>query len=906
MLSRLAAFILLATIPAAAAENKIVRHADKIPEEYLVLLTDDVSRAQVHATVQDIVREKQVVVHEIWVDAVKGFFARMTEKEAEKIAKDDRVTLIEENARWYLSATQATNVDPSTCTGTCTTVVDNRLWHLDRIDQNTAAPTNQYVYENTGSGRTVYVIDTGVFKDHIEFAGSNRVIGGKNTSGDFMPQDNPCMGAAVPPSGDLANLEQDLYRVQVDNNGHGTAVASLVGGAYVGVARGVTIIPIKVWRCDRNSARARRSSQLYQQYQTMFRSENGSSIDVYRASNTGTTAAVPAPNASWHVNNDPNGPLRTQFQDEGVLWQLITDYTEAATTTMLVSGLNWILSSENTGPKTKAVVSISGFRKASETDASLVNTAITSLLQANMIVVASANNGNGDACDTSPAVLSANSPNKNASYQYDVITVGGSMLINRPWTVSLPTGVQPADGYNPAVGTPGVEPAHNSDQAVRDGRWICGKGDTAPCGNTQPTDTKDPASLDYGTYLAGSNAGPCVTLFAPAKNLTVASITATNSYRDNRVRNGFTSGTSWAAPIVSGVIARILQVHNDWSPTQVRDELLLLSESVLDTTTLNTKDHNGNWILDTPNELLRISNVTIGTHPASVAAAPGASTPLSVTATGTGLLYQWYEVNSSFDYATYKRGADHTLSAAPVSGTTSTFNAENNGVRRAYFARITNPSGSADTDIAVVVPPPSGAPTNATATATTTSVLVQWAAGTGAERYELQRKTNEQDWARVGTLLSTATLSATDVPSAPDGPVAYRVRSVAGLAYLPDDKLAASASNIDISNVRSYLYEALPVPPPYVTIKAQHFAELRLAVNALHRILNVPPPYTSAETQASALLGQAVTAQHLITLMERIDAARLQLGMAMAFSNPPTLSGIIQRTLLLSLRAAFE
>ena len=75
---------------------------------------------------------------------------------------------MEENAQWYLSSTpqqQQTNINPITCDPAVTTctgaglVTDNRLWHLDRADQNYADPTNDYSYCTNGTGVTVYVVD---------------------------------------------------------------------------------------------------------------------------------------------------------------------------------------------------------------------------------------------------------------------------------------------------------------------------------------------------------------------------------------------------------------------------------------------------------------------------------------------------------------------------------------------------------------------------------------------------------------------------------------------------------------------------------------------------------------------------------------------------------------------------
>ena len=96
-------------------------------------------------------------------------------------------------------------------------------------------------------------------------------------------------------------------------------------------------------------------------------------------------------------------------------------------------------------------------------------------------------------------------------------------------------------------------------------------------------------------------------------------------------------------------------------------------------------------------------------------AADSGTTALSVGAGGTGTLqYQWYQVNSGFDYAINKNGAH---SSTAISGaTTSTYNVPASNPTNAYWVRVKSGCGSADSDIAVVVAHPP-APANVIATA---------------------------------------------------------------------------------------------------------------------------------------------------------------------------------------------
>src|SRR5688500_7769346 len=173
--------LLLAAIASAdqADESKIKRSRDKVPGEYIVILEDDIDAEEVSAVADQLTRSHDARLGNVWTDAVKGFTAVMTEARADAMSRKKEVKYIEENSYAYLSAAQQTNIDPRTCDPTttqqCPTVIDNRLWHLDRADQNYADPTDRYSYCTDGSGIIVYVVDTGVNRFHNEFEGTARI-----------------------------------------------------------------------------------------------------------------------------------------------------------------------------------------------------------------------------------------------------------------------------------------------------------------------------------------------------------------------------------------------------------------------------------------------------------------------------------------------------------------------------------------------------------------------------------------------------------------------------------------------------------------------------------------------------------------------------------------------------------
>lgn len=94
-------------------------------------------------------------------------------------------------------------------------------WGLDRIDQRALPLNGGYEYDTSGSGVKAYVVDTGVASANNEIAG--RVAAGFDgiNAGDGTE----------------------------DCNGHGTHVSGIIGGTNYGVAKSVTIVPVRVLNC---------------------------------------------------------------------------------------------------------------------------------------------------------------------------------------------------------------------------------------------------------------------------------------------------------------------------------------------------------------------------------------------------------------------------------------------------------------------------------------------------------------------------------------------------------------------------------------------------------------------------------------------------------------------------------
>ena len=174
-----------------------------VPGAYIVVLRDvpGLGRASDVAVAMGVSR---AVIRYEYGAALKGFAARVSEAEATRLARDPRVAYVEQDQVMTISATQS----PAT-------------WGIDRIDQRALPLSGSYSYANTGSGVQAYIIDTGIRFSHNEF-------GGRAASG----YDAVDGGSAD------------------DCNGHGTHVAGTVGGATYGVAKGVSLVAVRVLNCS--------------------------------------------------------------------------------------------------------------------------------------------------------------------------------------------------------------------------------------------------------------------------------------------------------------------------------------------------------------------------------------------------------------------------------------------------------------------------------------------------------------------------------------------------------------------------------------------------------------------------------------------------------------------------------
>lgn len=195
----------------------VVRKADNpVSGRYIVLLRSvETSGEGTVAPGLDVAAQAQLLtgrhggaIRRTFQHAVKGFVVDASAEVAAQLATDPAVEFVEEDGVVEAAGTQ---LDPPS-------------WGLDRIDQRAVPLDGTFLYHGDGSGVDVYVIDSGIRSTHQDFGGRVDTV------------------AAFTAIADGRGTE-DCY-------GHGTAVAGVIGGLTYGVAKGVTLHPVRVLGCN--------------------------------------------------------------------------------------------------------------------------------------------------------------------------------------------------------------------------------------------------------------------------------------------------------------------------------------------------------------------------------------------------------------------------------------------------------------------------------------------------------------------------------------------------------------------------------------------------------------------------------------------------------------------------------
>ncbi len=175
-----------------------------IPGRYIVVFQPGTPAGEVNAAAEQ-ARGLGAQIDFVYDAALNGFAGSLPEQAIDGLSHNPNLEFIEADQEVTLDTTQS----PAT-------------WGLDRIDQRKLPLNNAYTYNYTGSGVTVYVIDTGIRISHTQF-------GGRASYGyDFVDNDSTAS----------------------DCNGHGTHVAGTIGGSTYGVAKAVKLVAVRVLNCS--------------------------------------------------------------------------------------------------------------------------------------------------------------------------------------------------------------------------------------------------------------------------------------------------------------------------------------------------------------------------------------------------------------------------------------------------------------------------------------------------------------------------------------------------------------------------------------------------------------------------------------------------------------------------------
>lgn len=173
----------------------------EVDGEYIVTFTKG-------ATVANEIKNengKQITPKYVYSEALNGFAGFLTGDQVCNLQKRGNVEDIELDQLAYTSVVQA-----------------GAIWGIDRIDQVSMPLDTNYTYTSTGVNVDAYVFDTGIRTTHLEYA--TRVKAGYSSIND---------GNGVS-----------------DCDGHGSHVSGTIGGSTYGVAKSVSLIPVRVLNCS--------------------------------------------------------------------------------------------------------------------------------------------------------------------------------------------------------------------------------------------------------------------------------------------------------------------------------------------------------------------------------------------------------------------------------------------------------------------------------------------------------------------------------------------------------------------------------------------------------------------------------------------------------------------------------
>lgn len=186
-----------------------------IPNRYIVVLKADISVTANADAIQSAIESVGGQIHYIYDAVLNGYSATIPAEALNWVRSDPAVEYVEADGMAYLTEEDAPEAGIDV-------VQTSPVWGLDRVDQHNLPRDSKYIYDTTASNVHVYVVDTGILATHTEF--------GSRVKNGFTAIDDG--------------------RGTSDCNGHGTHVSGTIGGTTYGVAKGVSLHPVRVFACS--------------------------------------------------------------------------------------------------------------------------------------------------------------------------------------------------------------------------------------------------------------------------------------------------------------------------------------------------------------------------------------------------------------------------------------------------------------------------------------------------------------------------------------------------------------------------------------------------------------------------------------------------------------------------------
>jgi subtilisin family serine protease len=239
-----------------------------VPNQYIFFYRDDITEVQRDITDRLLAAVGGVKFHD-YLPFINGFAAEVPPAGIDQMRRYAALKNIHPNG-----VIRATGLQ------TCPS------WGLDVIDQALSLqPNDVYSYSSTGHNVHVYVLDSGIDPNHEDF----KDIQGNSRIGN---------GKCVTSTGCANELDTN------DCNGHGTHLAGIVGGKQFGVAKNVTIHPVRVLSCASACDDPSGTDADYLEGMTFVRGQNQAGIVLLGFSRE---------NSAWsnlyeNLNTVPNPP----------------------------------------------------------------------------------------------------------------------------------------------------------------------------------------------------------------------------------------------------------------------------------------------------------------------------------------------------------------------------------------------------------------------------------------------------------------------------------------------------------------------------------------------------------------------------------------------------------------------